>query len=70
MIHIIDDEKDILEIVSDELTENNIDHKLHSSWKTCHPQAGDTVVHDLNGVGPMPAKIEGVRYLKFTGQSV
>ena len=69
-IWFIDDEVDILECLRDMI---NMDGRLDNfivrtvvNWSECNQKPGDTVVHDLCGIGDQN-KIEGVTYYCCSG---
>lgn len=66
-IVLIDDEKDFLEIMKDFLEIiGETEVQVFTHWNEYEPKAGDTVIHDNNGVGDKKT-VEGVRYILCSG---
>jgi len=70
-VWVIDDEIDILEVFNMMFeSEGFMDFECVTSWDKVDAKPGDVVLHDLAGVGEMPAKIENVTYYTQSGSTL
>ena len=71
IIYIIDDQEDLLDMFEFYFSMSDFDPTdkviYLTSFKFCHPRAGDVVLHDLSGVDYDGIKIPGVKYYTHSG---
>ena len=70
-IVIIDDEPELLDIMAifiQSIFGDNIEIEAIPNWKQYHSHEGDIVLHDLNGVGELPAYLSlSVKCISLSG---